>query len=101
MNENLKSIAQVILRIFCVGVGWQALGTMTFPVFFPLLAKEYDVSGVITGLILSMSPIMTILSVPFINRYIETVGVEATIFTSGLIFGLSFCLMAFSSWVDD
>jgi MFS family permease len=71
---------------------------MTIPVFFPLLAQEYDVSGVVTGLILAMSPMMTIVSVPFINRYIETVGVEATIFTSGLSFSAAFCLMAIASW---
>ena len=71
---------------------------MTIPVFFPLLAKQYDVSGVITGLVLAMSPMMTIVSVPFINKYIETVGVEATIFTSGLMFSAAFCLMAFASW---
>ena len=98
MNENQKSIATGILRIFCIGVGWQALGSMTIPVFFPLLAKEYEVTGIVTGLILAMSPLMTIVSVPFIHRYIETVGVEATIFTSGLIFSAAFCLMAFASW---
>lgn len=75
------------------------MGIMTIPVFFPLLAKQFDVSGILVGLVLAMSPIVTILSVPFINKFIQVVGVEATIFTSGIIFGFSFILLAFASWI--
>lgn len=98
MNGHQKSISDVVMRIFCLSVLWQAVGIISYPVFFPLLAKQFEISGTITGVMLAMTPFVTIISVPFINIYITAVGVEALVFTSGIMFGLSFCCMAFASW---
>ncbi len=100
MDDQQKNIADAVVRIFCLSVGWQSMGVMSYPLFFPLLAKQFDISGPITGVILAMTPMITIVVVPFISWFIGTVGVEASIFTAGIMFGVSFILMAFASWAS-
>jgi len=89
------------VRVFCLSVIVQSIGTMSFPVFFPLLAMTYGLSGTTVGMILAMTPLVTIIAVPAINRFIKHFGCEATIFLGGILYGISFCAIAFATMCKD
>ena len=91
----------MVVRVFCLSVIWQSIGTMSFPVFFPLLAMSYGLSGTTVGIILAMTPLVTIIAIPAIHKFIRHFGCEATIFLGGILYGVSFCAIALATFCED
>ena len=77
------------------------MGMVSIPVFLPLVAIEFELSGAITGLILCTPALTSILTVPFVTAYAVRVGIELTVFTSAVIFGVAFIVLGFASSVSS
>ena len=71
------------------------------PQFFPLLATEKNISGLWTGIILSMRPFCALMFTPITYKCIYTVGVDRTIFYSGILYSISFGIFAAVNKLDD
>jgi hypothetical protein len=72
-----------------LSAAWMSLGQLSLPVFMPLLALKYELSGAITGLLLCMLPVMTLITSPIIVAYAPRWGIELTIFVAGILFGVA------------
>ena len=73
---------------------------MTFPIFLPLLAMSYGISGSLIGLILCTPALTSLVAVPLLDRYVIQMGIELVICMAGLFFGLAFLLMGFGTFFD-
>lgn len=79
---------------------WLGLGAMTYPIYFPLLAMSYDLSGGLIGLILALPACTIMITIPFIKHLAKVFGIEAIICTAGVLLGCVFMTMGFASTVD-
>lgn len=58
-------------------------------------------SSIWIGIMLGLRPVCGIIASPIINRYILSWSVELTIFISGFVYGIGFCVFAFVSLIDN
>lgn len=100
MNFNQIEIAESAVKVYCVSVLWSDLGAISYLMFLPLLANKNGISGVVTGLVLAMSAVMSVCTFPLSRRYISTVGVEFALFSVGLTYSFAFIILAIASFVD-
>ena len=77
------------------------IGIMTFPVYLPLLAIKYGLSGTMIGCILCVPALMQIVSIPFITKYGRVIGVEKTVFSSGIFYGVGFVAFGLSTLIEE
>ena len=94
LAEDKKQIADNVIKVFCISIFWVYMCGMSMPVFFPLMAIDYGVSGSLIGLVIAMPAIVAILTTPLVNHYIPTIGIEETVSYSMLLFGISNCIMS-------
>ena len=88
-----KEIADQIINVFCVGICWVYMSLMSFPIFVPLIAYKFELSGAVIGAVLALPALIAIISMSILNRHITVIGIEEAIFYSGIFFSLSMCLM--------
>lgn len=101
MLEDQKKVAKKVVTIFCVSVLWMGMGLLCFPVFFPLLAIEKELTGTMTGIILCIPPFTQLLMIPIITRLKNFFGVERTICVAGVLFGAAWIVLSFSDKIDE
>lgn len=68
-------------------------GMLAIPMFFPLLGMNYDISGGMMGLILCTPALTSIVAIPIINKFVGLFGIEFTIFTAGILYGLAYLVI--------
>ena len=71
------------------------------PQFFPIVASEKNISGLWTGIILSMRPFCALIFTPITYKCINKIGVDRTIFGSGILYSISFGIFAAVNTLDD
>lgn len=76
------------------------LGLVSLPVFLPLVALEYEVSGTLLGLILCTPYLTSIFASMVTPKYAQIVGIELTICTAGVCFGIANIVIGFASSVE-
>lgn len=94
-------MAKQVVRIFCLNSFWVGVSILVFPVFFPLLAIEKELSGTQTGLILCISPLSNLIMVPIVRRVILLLGLERCIFISGIAFAVAWMIIAFAAKIEE
>jgi MFS family permease len=77
------------------------IGLVSVLVFLPLVALEFEVGGSITGLILCTPYLTSIFASMVVPSYAERVGIEFTICTAGILFGLANIGMGFAASVES
>lgn len=69
------------------------LGFITMPMFFPLMAMDHGISGLAIGMVLSLPPLTTIVTVPLIKPWIDTVGIEFMVSIASFCYGVAYMIM--------
>lgn len=90
MTPEQKQVADRIVKYFCISVFWMGIGIMSFPVYLPLMAYDFELNGTQIGVILCIPALTQILAVPIIDKLVPIIGIEMTILASGILFGISF-----------
>ena len=101
LSGESKKIADGVIRIFCFSILWMGIGLVSVLVFLPLVALEYEVSGTITGLILCTPYLTSIFASMVVPKFAARVGIELTICTAGICFGLANIVMGFAASVES
>jgi MFS family permease len=101
MTAEQKAIADRVVKVFCLSVMWMGIGIMTFPVYLPLMARDFSLNGTKIGIILCIPALMQIVSVPLIGKITPLIGIEMTILSSGLLYGIAFCGFAGATYLKD
>lgn len=71
------------------------MGIFLTPAVAPLAMAEMGLSGLVSGLILTLPAAATALVIPVLNRYIPWAGLEETILQSNIGFSLSCAVLGF------
>jgi MFS family permease len=98
LQEDQKKIADGVVKVFCISIFWAYMCVLSLPIFFPMMASKYDVPGTLIGFMLATPSLITIATIPLINKNIAKVGIEESILYSSIFFALSNCTMAFANF---
>jgi|LauGreDrversion4_2_1035121.scaffolds.fasta_scaffold308707_3 hypothetical protein len=81
-----SGVSDEVFRIFCVSIMWKGVSICLIPIFYPMLALEKGVDLYLIGVVLSFSPLISIISTPFVNCFINYAGAEKVIFSGGVCY---------------
>ena len=83
----------------CISIFMMGIGTMLYPMFFPVIAK--DLPRYVIGILISIAAMVSMISAIILNRFIMDFGIEKTLLIVAFTFRGGLILLGFKASLEN